>query len=61
MLLFADGDGRKGRASPEDVPAKAAYHVVQGLHHAHRNLEIGAIGVSHRRGAAGAAWSDFAL
>jgi mannobiose 2-epimerase len=64
MLLYADGtvrDGRKGRASPEDVPAKGAYHVVQGLQHAHRNLEIVSTRGFTQPGAAGAAWDDFEL
>jgi cellobiose epimerase len=64
MLLYADGtvrDGRKGRASPEDVPAKGAYHVVQGLHHAARNLDvISRLGVT-QPGRVPAAWADFAL
>ena len=64
MLLYADGtvrDGRKGRASPEDLPAKGAYHVVQGLQHAHRNLEIVSTRDVTQPGAAGAAWDNFAL
>jgi mannobiose 2-epimerase len=64
MLLYADGtvrDGRKGRASPEDVPAKGAYHVVQGLHHANRNLDIVSTRGVTRPGESGAAWADFAL
>lgn len=66
MLLYADGtvrDGRKGRASPEfqPVPAKAAYHVAQGLHHAARNLEHFAAHGPTVPGAKGAMWEDFAL
>ncbi len=64
MLLYADGtvrDGRKGRASPDDVPAKGAYHVVQGLQHANRNLEIVSTRGVTQPGAAGAVWDDFAL
>jgi hypothetical protein len=66
MLLYADGsvrDGRKGWASPDfyPVPAKAAYHVVQGLYHAARNLEHIAADGPTKPGAEGAAWENFAL
>ncbi len=63
MLLYADGtvrDGRKGRASPEDVPAKGAYHVAQGLQHASRNLEILSRNGVTLPGDAAAVWADFA-
>ena len=64
MLLYADGtirDGHKGHADPVYIPAKAAYHVVQGLHHAARNLGSVAASGPTVAGAPGARWEDFAL
>jgi mannose/cellobiose epimerase-like protein (N-acyl-D-glucosamine 2-epimerase family) len=52
-LVYADGtvrDGRKGS------PSKAAYHVAQGLYHAHRNLAA-----VEAEAAPSTKWEDWAL
>jgi len=56
--VYADGtiqDGRKGS------PSKAAYHVVQGLHHAAANLAAAASVERSERDAAGVGWESLAL
>lgn len=57
-IVYADGtvqDGRKGSA------AKAAYHVVQGLYHADRNLRSVEKDGILVPGAPGIRWADLAL
>jgi mannose/cellobiose epimerase-like protein (N-acyl-D-glucosamine 2-epimerase family) len=57
-LVAADGaivDGRKGS------PWKAAYHVVQGVYHADRNLSFFRANGPTIAGASGNRWEEFAL